>query len=64
MPSVANSFILQFADDIKMFRTIKLFINDFTQPQQDINSLAEWIWASKWQLQFNVSKSNWLHLGQ
>jgi len=30
--------------------------------QEDINSLAEW--ASKWQLRFNVSKCNWLCLGQ
>jgi len=56
-----NSSILQFVDDVKMFRTIKSF-NDFTQFQQDINLLAEW--ASKWQLKFNVSKCNWLHLGR
>ena len=61
MPSVVSSRILQFADDVKMFRTIKSF-NDFVQLQQDINSLAEW--ASKWQLKFNVSKCNWLHLGR
>ena len=52
MPSVVSSPILQFADNVKMFRTIKSF-NDFVQLQQDINSLAEW--ASKWQLKFNVS---------
>ena len=57
MPSVVNSSILQFPDDVKMFRTIKLF-NDFTQFQQDINLLAEWV--SKWQLKFNVSNCNWL----
>jgi len=61
MPSVVSSRILQFADDVKMFRTIKSF-NDFVQLQQDINSLAEW--TSKWQLKFNVSKCNWLHLGR
>jgi len=58
MPSVVNSSILQFADDVKIFRIIKLF----TQLQQDRNLLAEW--AGKWQLKFNVSKCNWLHLGQ
>ena len=61
IPSVVNSSILQFADDVKMFRTIKSF-NDFAQLQQDINSLVEW--ASKWQLKFNVSKYNWLQLGR
>ena len=61
MPSVVSSPILQFADNVKMFWTIKSF-NDFVQLQQDINSLAEW--ASKWQLKFNVSKCNWLHLGR
>jgi len=44
-----------------MFRTIKSY-NDFVQLQQDINLLAEW--ANKWQLKFNVSKCNWLHLGR
>jgi len=40
MPSVVNSSILQFADDVKVFGTIKSF-NNFVQLQQDINSLAE-----------------------
>jgi len=44
-----------------MIITIKSF-NDFVQLQQDMNSLAEW--ANKWQLKFNCSKCNWLHLGR
>ena len=39
LSSVVNSSILQFTDDVKMFRTNKFF-NDFAQLQQDINSLA------------------------
>jgi len=44
-----------------LFRTIRSF-NDFAQLQENINSLTEL--ASKWQLKFNASKCNWLHLGQ
>ena len=40
MSLVVNSSILQFDDDVKIFRTIKPF-NDFSQLQQDLNSLAE-----------------------
>ena len=46
----------------QMFRTIKT-IDDFHRLQQDIlNVLSEW--TKKWQLKFNISKCNWLHLGQ
>jgi len=38
---------------------LKIFISLI---QQDINALSEW--AKKWQLKFNISKCNWLHLGQ
>ena len=61
MPLIVNSSIVQFADDVKIFRTIKS-IDDFLQLQQDINILSEW--AKKWQLKFNISKCNWLHLEQ
>ena len=54
MPLIVNSSVVQFADDDKMFRTIKLI--DFHQLQQDINVLSEW--AKKWQLYFNISKVN------
>jgi len=41
MPLIVNSPIIQFADDVKMFRTIKT-IEDFHHIQQDINALFEW----------------------
>ena len=52
MPLIVNSSVVKFADDVKMFRTIKSI--DFHQIQQDINVLSEW--AKKWQLYFNISK--------
>ena len=55
---IVNSPIVQFADDVKMFRTI-VTVNDFLQLQQDINLLYE-----KWQLKFNISKCYLLHLGK
>jgi len=44
-----------------MYRTVRN-CEDFHQLQQGINALSEW--AKKWQLKFNISKCNWLHLGQ
>ena len=38
MPLIVNSPIFQFADDVKMFRTIRT-VDDFCQLQQDINLL-------------------------
>ena len=59
MPNCVNSPILQFADDVKMFRAIS-GAADFQQLQADINSFVDW--SIKWQLRFNVSKCNLLHL--
>ena len=59
MPNCVNSPILQFADDVKMFRAIG-GAADFQQSQADINSFIDW--SIKWQLRFNVSKCNLLHL--
>ena len=59
--SQVNSTILQFADDLKMFRVIH-DVTDFNQLQEDIDSLVTW--ANKWQLRFNVSKCHLLHLGK
>ena len=61
MPLIVNSSIVQFADDVKMFRTI-VTVNDFLQLQQDINLLYEW--SRKWQLKFNIGKCYMLHLGK
>ena len=58
MPLIVNSHIFQFADDVKMFRTIRT-VDDFCQLQQDINLL--FALSKKWQLKFNISKCNWLH---
>ena len=58
MPNCVNSPILQFADDVKMFRAIG-GAADFQQLQVDINSFVNW--SIKWQLKFNVSKCN-LHI--
>ena len=55
MPLIVNSPIFQFADDVKMFRTIRT-VDDFCQLQQDINLL--FAWSKKWQLKFNISKCN------
>ena len=41
MPLIVNSPTVQFADDVKMFRTI-VTIGDFLQLQQDINLFYEW----------------------
>ena len=38
IPSIVNSFILQFADDVKVFRTIRS-VEDFYQLQCDVNML-------------------------
>ena len=54
-----NHPIFQFADDVKMFRTVR-FVEDFSQLQCDVNML--FAWSKKWQLKFNISKCNWLHL--
>ena len=61
IPLIVNSPIVQFADDVKMFRTI-VTVNDFLQLQQDINLFYEW--SRKWQLKFNISKYYLLHLGK
>ena len=41
MPLIVKSPIVQFADDVKMFRTT-VKGNDFLQLQHDINLLYEW----------------------
>ena len=60
MPLHVNSVLLQFADDVKMFRSVKS-LNDFQQLQLDIDRLVAW--SKLWQLNFNVCKCNLLHFG-
>ena len=57
MPNIS---VLQFADDLKMFRVIK-GTQDFQELRNDIDMLL--VWANTWQLRFNVSKCYVLHLG-
>ena len=46
MPNCVNSPILQFTDDVKIFRVIGR-VADFQQLQADINNFVEW--SIKWQ---------------
>ena len=55
-----DSTIKLFADDAKMYRTIKS-PNDTNALQQDLKSLEEW--SKKWLLKFNSSKCKLLHFG-
>ena len=55
MPSIVNSPVFQFTDDVKMFRTIRT-VEDFSQLQHDINLLFEC--SKKWQL--NTVKNGYL----
>ena len=50
MPHNVNSVLLQFADDVKMFRAIQ----DFHRLQCDIDKLV--VWCKLWQLNFNVGE--------
>ena len=55
MPQNVDSILLQFADDVKMFRAIKT-AQDYFCLQSDIDKLVAW--CKLWQLSFNVSKCN------
>ena len=55
-----DSPILLFADDAKIFRSIRCEA-DYLQLQRDIDILFEW--SRTWLLNFNISKCYVLHLG-
>ena len=55
-----TSKVLKFADDTKVFRTIKSDA-DRQQLQDDLNKLTEW--SEKWQMLFNYGKCKCLHTG-
>ena len=57
---LANSTLLLFADDIKLFCCIKSN-SDFFQLQVDINALMEW--SKLCFLSFNISKCKHLRIG-
>ena len=59
MPLIVNSSIVQFTDDVKMFRTINT-IDEFHQLQRDINVLSEWAKNGSWSLTLvNVTGYTW-----
>ena len=49
-----------FADDVKIFRIIRS-PDDYIALQKDLDAL--YVWSSTWQLQFNILKCKFLHLG-
>ena len=53
IPSVVDSHLLVFADDIKLYRRIQSE-NDIIQLQKDINNLLNW--SNTWLLNFNIPK--------
>ena len=60
LPDVVQGFVEMFADDTKLFRSIRTEA-DCVKMQDDIDSLDEW--SRKWQLKFNASKCHHMRLG-
>jgi len=60
LPDNAKSSLLLFADDTKLYCTIRSR-NDVQQLQEDINALYQW--TRLWLLSFNISKCKILHIG-
>ena len=60
IPLSVDSPILLFADDAKIFRSIRCEA-DYLQLQRDIDILFKW--SRTWLLNFNISKCYVLHLG-
>ena len=60
IPSVVDSHLLLFADDIKLYRRIQSE-NDTVQLQDDINNLLNW--SNTWLLNFNIPKCKVLRIG-
>jgi len=53
--------VFKFADDTKFFRHIK-DSSDSSIMQKDFDTIIEW--ANKWQMEFNVNKCKFMHLGK
>ena len=64
LPDLIHNQVLMFADDTKLFSRIHRgnSAHDIISMQHDIDSLV--LWSKKWQLQFNVSKCKFFHLGR
>ena len=60
LPSLVSSQLLMFADDIKLYRSIRS-VEDCFVLQNDINVILDW--SRHWLLSFNVSKCKVLHIG-
>jgi len=56
-----KNFILKFADDTKLFGSV-LNSSEYSQLQDDINSLIKW--SEDWQMSFNIGKCKVMHFGQ
>ena len=56
-----SSNILKFADDTKIYRSVTN-LSDRSRLQQDLDSICSW--ASRWQMEFNVSKCKVVHYGK
>ena len=61
MPHVITNCCKLFADDAKLYRTIRTE-NDISSLQKDIDSLIQW--SKFWQLPFNEDKCKCIHLGR
>ena len=61
MPAVARNCIKLFANDAKLYSTIRS-ADDVISLKNDINNLAEW--SKLWQLPFNVEKCKCMHIGR
>ena len=60
IPSSVDCTILLFADDAKIYQSIR-YEADYLQLQHDITTLYRW--SKTWLLNFNISKCHMLHLG-
>ena len=58
IPETVNCSIKMFADDTKLFRTVKT-IDDCNILQNDLNTLSQW--TNDWLLSFNVDKCSHAH---
>ena len=61
MPDYVESMCQLFADDAKIFRSVKSNEDNIIL-QRDLNKLSTW--ADRWQLPFNIGKCKSLHIGR
>lgn len=60
MPGAVEGCLKMFADDAKLFRRVNN-AKDWEMQQRDLQSLG--LWSKKWQMNFNPSKCQVLHVG-